>query len=110
MFLFLGGSYSLFKDIVLTQVKATCGVLDTHLILCTSMLLMFGEICKDYRAEANVKTEDRKKEDTGLMESTVRGRDRERETHRKLYFKIMHSLNVHVCVFNGHFYTGPLKD
>ena len=43
-----------------------------------------------------MKTEDRKKEDAGLMESlesrTVRGRDRERETHRKLYFKIMHNV------------------
>ena len=51
-----------------------------------------------------MKTENREKEYTGLMESlesrTVRGRDRERETHRKLYFKIMHSLNVlyNVCV------------
>ena len=61
-----------------------------------------------------MKTENREKEDAGLMESlesrTVRGRDRERETHRKLYFKIMHSLNVHMCVFNAHFYTSPLED
>ena len=62
-----------------------------------------------------METENREKEDAGLMESlesrTVRGRDREREKHtEKLYFKIMHSLNVHVCVFNAHFYTSPLKD
>ena len=54
-----------------------------------------------------MKTETREKEYTGLMESlesrTVRGRDRERETHRKLNFKIMHSLNVlQMCVFNAH--------
>ena len=53
-----------------------------------------------------MKTENREKEDAGLMESlesrTVRGRDRERETPKKLYFKIMHSLNVHMCVFNAH--------
>ena len=35
----------------------------------------------------------------------------EREKHtEKLYFKIMHSLNVHMCVFNAHFYTSPLED
>ena len=31
----------------------------------------------------------------------------EREKHRKLNFKIIRSLNVHVCVFNAHFYTSP---
>ena len=44
---------------------------------------------------------ERRRRFNGSLESrTVRGRDRERETHRKLYFKIMHSLNVlyNVCV------------
>ena len=61
-----------------------------------------------------MKTENREKEYTGLMESlesrTVRGRDRERETHRKLDFKIMHSLNVLMCVLNAHFYTSAFED
>ena len=72
------------------------------------------EECKECRAEAIMKTEDRKKEGAGLMESlesrTVRGRDKERETHRKLYFQIMHSLNVHMWVFNAYFYTSPFED
>ena len=33
--------------------------------------------------------------------------EREKKT---LLPKIMHSLNVHVCVFNAHFYTSPYKD
>ena len=57
---------------------------------------------KECRAEARMKTENREKEDAGLMESlesrTVRGRDRERETHRKLYFKkCTHSMYICVC-------------
>ena len=46
---------------------------------------------------------------------TVRGRDREREreTHQTVFQKIMHSLNVlynvHMCVFNAHFYTSPFE-
>ena len=58
-----------------------------------------------------MKTENRKREHAGLMESlelrTVRGRDRERETHthtETTEYQIMPSLNinVHVCVFNAH--------
>ena len=64
--------------------------------------------CKECRAEARMKTENREKEDAGSMESlesrTVRGRDRERETHRKLYFKkCTHSMFSTMCVFNAHF-------
>ena len=36
--------------------------------------------------------------------------ERERENRKTLFQKIMHSLNVHVCVFNAHFYTSPWKD
>ena len=69
------------------------------------------------RMSCGSKCEDRKQRERrrrfngklGVTHST-RGRDRERETHRKLYFKIMHSLNVHMCVFNAHFYTSPLED
>ena len=47
--------------------------------------------CEECRAEARMKTENREKEDAGSMESlesrTVRGRDRERETHRKTLFQ-----------------------
>ena len=62
-----------------------------------------------------MKTENRKKENAGLMESlefthSARERQRERENTEKLYFKIIRSLNVHVCVFNAHFYTSPYKD
>ena len=60
-----------------------------------------------------MKTEIREKEDAGLMEAWSHAQyagETERETHRKLNFKIMHSLNVHVCVFNAHFYTSPYKD
>mgnify|MGYP000621446097 CR=1 FL=1 len=54
-----------------------------------------------------MKTENRKKENAGLMESlelrTVRGRDRERERkHRKLYSKTLTQYTVYVCVFNAH--------
>ena len=65
-----------------------------------------------------MKTENREKEDAGLMESlesrTVRGREREseREKTQKLYSKNSSNLhyNLHVCVFNAHFYTSPYKD
>ena len=47
--------------------------------------------CERLCAEASMKTENRKREHAGLMESlelrTVRGRDRERENTEKLYYK-----------------------
>ena len=64
-----------------------------------------------------MKTENRKKEYTGLMESlessTVRGRDREREkekTQKNYIPKNSNSILFNVCVFNAHFYTSPYKD
>ena len=58
-----------------------------------------------------MKTEDKEKEDAGSMQSlesrTVRGRERESK-HRKTLFKTL--FNLHVCVFNAHFYTSPYKD
>ena len=66
-----------------------------------------------------MKIKNRKKEYTGLMESfesrTVRGRDRERERERErentenYIAKNSNSrlFNLHVCVFNAHFYTSP---
>ena len=71
------------------------------------------------RMSCGSKNEDRKQKEriqrfNGSLESrTVRGRDRERETHRKTLFKkCTHSMfyNLHVCVFNAHFYTSPYKD
>ena len=67
-----------------------------------------------------MKTEIREKEDAGSMEAwgyaqyageTEREREREKQ---KTIFQKMHTLNVlynvHMCVFNAHFYTSPLKD
>ena len=53
-----------------------------------------------------MKTENRKKENAGLMETlelrTVRRRDRERERKQKtLYFKKLLLKNIHMCVFNA---------
>ena len=79
----------------------------------TSYTLLFLETCKRCRAEARMKTEIREKENAGSMEAWSYAQyagETERETNRKLYFKIMHSLNVHMCVFNAHFYTSPLED
>ena len=66
---------------------------------------------------SNVKTENREKErNAGLMVAWSHAqyageRERERE-HRKLYSKTLQSqyINLHVCVFNAHFYTSPYKD
>ena len=59
-------------------------------IFSENFMAEFEYICKECRAEAIMKTEDRKKEDAGLMESlesrTVRGREREK-TQEKLYYK-----------------------
>ena len=75
------------------------------------------DFCKRCRAEASMKTENRKKENAGSMESlelrTVRGRDRERERekHRKLYSKNSTSILYYLCVCSMHtFYTSPYKD
>ena len=66
-----------------------------------------------------MKTENRKKENAGSMESlelrTVHGRERERvreKTQEKLYSKNSNSIlfNLHVCVFNAHLYTSSYKD
>ena len=56
------------------------------------------------QCEDRKQRERKKRRFNGSLElRTVRGRDRERETHRKLNFKIMHSLNVlQMCVFNAH--------
>ena len=60
--------------------------------------------------------ERKKRRFNGSLESrTVRGRERESERekkHRNLYSKNSNSIhfNLHVCVFNAHFYTSPLKD
>ena len=59
---------------------------------------------------------ERRRRFIGSLESRiVRKRERERERerkHRKLYSKNSNSIlfNVHMCVFNAHFYTSPLKD
>ena len=37
-------------------------------------------------------------------------RETEREDTKNSIQKIIRSLNVHVCVFNAHFYTSPYKD
>ena len=68
---------------------------------------------------SKLKTEIRKKENTGLMEAwsyaqyageTERERERERENTETLLQKML-SLNVlYMCVFNAHFYTSPYKD
>ena len=54
--------------------------------------------------------ERRKRRFNGSLESrTVRGRERERT--QKLYSKLFNlHYNLHVCVFNAHFYTSPYKD
>ena len=71
-----------------------------------------------------MKTEIRRKEgNAGLMEAwsyaryageRERERVREREKkHRNLYSKKNSNsihFNLHVCVFNAHFYTSPYKD
>ena len=67
-----------------------------------------------------MRTENREKEYTGLMESlesrTIHGREREREREsentQNYIPKNSNSIlfNVHVCVFNAHFYTSPLED
>ena len=73
--------------------------------------------CKECRAEANVKTENREKECAGLMgawsHAQYAGREREREkTQKTLFQKTLQSTlqSLHVCVFNAHFYTSPYKD
>ena len=64
--------------------------------------------CKRCRVEARMKTENREKEYTGLMESlesrTVRGRDREREKQTNYIPKNSNSKYsvLQVCVFNAH--------
>ena len=65
-----------------------------------------------------MKTENREKECAGLMGAWSHAqyageRERERESkHRNLYSKNSNSIffNLHVCVFNAHFYTRPYKD
>ena len=64
-----------------------------------------------------MKTENREKEDAGLMGAWshaqyARERERVRENTEKLYSKNSNSIhfNLHVCVFNAHFYTSPYKD
>ena len=57
-----------------------------------------------------MKTKNRKKENTGSMESLVlrrvRGRDigreREKKTQKKLYSKTLTQYSLCVCVFNAH--------
>ena len=54
-----------------------------------------------------MKIENRRKENTGLMESlelrTVRGRDRQRkETQKTIFQKTLTQCSIHVCVFNAH--------
>ena len=73
--------------------------------------------CKRCRAEARMKTENREKEYTGLMESlesrTVRGRDRERERNRRTIFQKILTQNTlfYKCVCSMHtFYTSPFED
>ena len=67
------------------------------------------DFCKRCRAEASMKTENRKKENAGSMESlelrTVRGRDRERERekHRKLCYKNNALIQcLYMCVCSMH--------
>ena len=77
---------------------------------------MFWNNCKRCRAEARMKTENREKEDAGLMESlesrTVRGRDRERENTQKTLFQNNALTQCSLqCVCSMHtFYTSPYKD
>ena len=66
--------------------------------------------CKRCRAEASMKTENRKERKrrfNGSLElRTVRDRDKERERERKhrkkLYYKTLTQYSVHMCVFNAH--------
>ena len=65
-----------------------------------------------------MKTENREKEgNAGLMGAWSHAqyageRERVRERKQKLYSKNSSNLlyNLHVCVFNAHFYTSPYKD
>ena len=61
-----------------------------------------------------MKTEIRMKENVGLMEAWsyaqyARETEREREKNYSIP-KNSNSMSIHVCVFNAHFYTSPLKD
>ena len=73
--------------------------------------------CKECRAEARMKIENREKEVAGLMGAWNHAqyageRESEREETQKLYSKKLFNLhfNLHVCVFNAHFYTSSYKD
>ena len=62
-------------------------------------------MCKECRAEASMKTEIRKKENTGLMEAWSYAQyagETERENTEKKHYSKKLSLNVHLCVFNAH--------
>ena len=60
-----------------------------------------------------MKTENREREYKGLMEAWSHAQyagETEREKHTENSIQKMHSLNVHMSVFNAHFYTSPYKD
>ena len=55
-----------------------------------------------------------KERNAGLMEAWSHAQyagetERERETQKPLLQKML-LVNVHMCVFNAHFYTSPLED
>ena len=75
-------------------------------------------MCKECRAEARMKTENREKADAGLMGAWSHAqyageRESERENTENSIPK-NNALNTLqstcVCVFNAHFYTSPYKD
>ena len=58
-----------------------------------------------------MKTENREKEDAGLMGAWSHAQyagKTEREKHTENSNSIL--FNLHVCVFNAHFYTSPYED